>query len=349
MRLSNSIFLSQFSYRRQRIQGFTLVELLVVIAIIGILVGLLLPAVQAAREAARRMQCSNHVRQMALAFHNHQDSKRHLPGGGRDGNPINEGLGACCRSKTQAGFTWLYHILPYIEQTNIYELASGKDPTQTGDYYNTGENLVARSFAPIFNCPSRRSNAKYGSNPATATYRADYAGNAGIRKSDVGPRGGKPSDGSRGVVRQIDSAGWKITIEQIKDGSSNTLMIGEKALNSLAFNLEGGDNEIWNNAGWDEDVIRYGAIHNVTGNIFDGLPPIADSNAPKPEGSVWIKAQTKYGDLFDQWHPFFGSSHTGGMNAGLADGSVQFLSSSIDSQVMRRLSLVDDGETVTLP
>ena len=330
--------------------GFTLVELLVVIAIIGILVGLLLPAVQAAREAARRMQCSNHVRQMSIAFHNHQDARKHLPGGGRDGNPaFNEGLGSCCRSKVQSGFTWLYNILPYIEQNAIYELASGKDPTQAGDYYNTGENLVARSFAPVFNCPSRRSNAKYGSDPNTATYRSDYAGNAGLRQSNVGPRGGRPSNGSRGVVRQTDSEGWRFTIEQIKDGSSNTLMIGEKALNALAFNREGGDNEIWNNAGWDEDVVRYGAIYISASNTNDGLPPIADSKAPYEEGSTWIKAQTKYGELFDQWHPFFGSSHTGGMNAGFADGSVHFLSSSIDSQIMRRLSLTDDGETVALP
>lgn len=335
--------------RARRRFAFTLVELLVVIAIIGILVGLLLPAVQSAREAARRMQCSNHVRQMALAFHNHQDAQRHLPGGGRDGNPkYNEALDSCCRSKVQSGFSWLYHILPYVEQNVIYDLAAGKDPVdQSG--HNAGEQLVARSFAPIFNCPSRRAIVKYGNNPATATYRSDYAGNGGMRNVGVSLRNGSTNNGSRGTVRQTDSAGWKLTVELIKDGSSNTLLIGEKALHPSAHGSEGGDNEIWNNPGWDEDVIRYGAILiPAQSNLMDGLPPIPDSKSASRATGSWQKPQTKYGELFSEWHAFFGSSHTGGMNAGFADGSVRFLSSTVDSDIMRRISMADDGEPVSL-
>lgn len=331
-------------FKTSRRKGFTLVELLVVIAIIGILVGLLLPAVQAAREAARRMQCSNNIKQMALSFHNFQDSKRYLPGGARDGNgKFGDALSSCCNSRSFTGYSWLYHILPYIEQQNLYDLAANSDPT-TASADNPGNNLVAARLPATYACPSRRSPTLYG-----GSYRSDYAGNAGERNPAIGLRSGAPSNGKRGVVRQIDSQGWKLTIEQIKDGSSNTLMIGEKALHPSAYGSEGGDNERWSNPGWDEDIVRYGAIIvPAESNLQEGLPPIADSRAPRLEGSTWIVAQTKHGNRFNQWHPFFGSSHTSGMNGGFADGSVQFLSFSIDAEVFRRLSLVDDGETVTI-
>lgn len=332
------------STRTNKRLGFTLVELLVVIAIIGILVGLLLPAVQAAREAARRMQCSNHLKQMGLAFHNFQDSRGHLPGGGRDGNPkFGDSTNSCCNSLVQSGFSWMYHILPYVEQQTIYDLAANADPTAPGKS-NTGNNAVGAAMPPIYVCPSRRAPTLY-----SGSHRSDYAGNAGERNPAAGLRSGAPNSGARGVLRQIDSSGWKLTIERIKDGSSNTLMIGEKALHPSAHGSEGGDNERWSNPGWDEDIVRFGAIRvPAESNLQEGLPPIPDLKSAHLDGASWIKPATRHGERFNQWHPFFGSSHAAGMNGCFADGSVQFLSYTIDAEVFRRLSIVDDGQPATL-
>lgn len=329
--------------KSRRYKGFTLVELLVVIAIIGILVGLLLPAVQAAREAARRMQCSNNLKQMALAFHNHQDSKRYLPGGGRDGNAkLGDPLTSCCNSLTYSGYSWLYQILPYVEQQSLYDLAVNSDPVGSGS--NSANDAVASRIPGIYICPSRRNPTLYG-----GSYRSDYAGNAGERTVGLGFRNGGTNSGRRGVVRQTDSQGWKLMIEQIKDGSSNTLMIAEKALHPTAHGAEGGDNERWSNPGWDEDIARFGAILVPTeSNLQEGLPPIPDNLSARLEGSTWFPPQTKHGNRFNQWHPFFGSAHAAGMNGALADGSVQFLSFTIDAEVFRRLCLTDDGQTFTL-
>jgi len=162
-----------------RRSGFTLIELLVVIAIIAVLVGLLLPAVQQAREAARRSQCTNNLKQIGLAFHNFQDVYGKLPNGGRDGHDKKgDPLDSCCNSRTRAGWNWGYWILPYIDQANVYNLAddSMDPPVTSTSGNNTGENAVARSMIPVFYCPTRRSPK-----PHSTFYRNDYAGNGGER------------------------------------------------------------------------------------------------------------------------------------------------------------------------
>jgi len=322
------------SFRIQR-SAFTLVELLVVIAIIGVLVALLLPAIQAAREAARRTQCTNNLKQIGLAFHNFQDTFNHLPTGGRDGHHKLDGLTACCRSVTVHGWNWTYKILPFMEANTVYELGTpANDPTTNlaAGAYNSTEDLVAAEAIPGFYCPTRR-NPKVYSN----AFRCDYAGNGGQRLAtgafrDAGNRG------ERGVVMLTDFD--TTVIERIKDGSSTTLMVAEKALHPQAYGSDGGDNERWNNAGWDEDMIRFGA--HSTGV---GIPPIPDSLAPSPPSwTPVVGLPFTYG----QWHPYFGSSHGAGINACMADGAVRIFAFSIDRDVFRRIGLTDSGEPVTL-
>src|SRR5690606_35788952 len=117
--------------------GFTLVELLVVIAIIGVLVAMLLPAVQAAREAARRSQCKNNLKQIGLAMHNHHDARGYFPGAGSDGPSVD-----CCQADNRDGWSWAFHLTPYMEQSAIYEL--------------TDNNAVALSVIGTYYCPTRR-------------------------------------------------------------------------------------------------------------------------------------------------------------------------------------------------
>jgi prepilin-type N-terminal cleavage/methylation domain-containing protein/prepilin-type processing-associated H-X9-DG protein len=319
-------------------RGFTLVELLVVIAIIGVMVGLLLPAVQAARESARRMQCSNNLKQMALAAHNHQSTFNHLPGGGRDGHHKLQAYNDSARGtnpKTSYGFSWLFHILPFVEQQALHELGPANDPDTLVNHGTWTTHAIAGVLPSIYNCPTKRAPFQAG-----GFYRADYAANAGEHGT---------ANGARGTARHIDSPGWKLTIERIKDGSSNTILYSEKAVNSKSYGSEGGDNERWAMPGWDECAIRHGAIKFGSGTalVEDGLAPIPDNHAPflDPVTSTWkLDPAVKYGSRFGQWHQFFGSSHPAGVNAAMADGSVRFVSFTVESLAFRRAAITDDGE-----
>jgi prepilin-type processing-associated H-X9-DG protein len=317
----------------------------VVIAIIGILIALLLPAVQAAREAARRNQCQNNLKQMGLAFHNFQDTYGVLPNGGRDGDHrIPSALDACCRSTTRHGWNWAYWILPYMEQQSVFDLVSDSDDPEPpdADVYNPKENVVAQQAIATYYCPSRRFATPMGS----GFYRNDYAGNAGERTTS-GTRTSTNS-GISGVVIQTDRD--KIRIEHIRDGSSNTLMVGEKGLHPDAYNVsgeDGGDNERWNNAGWDEDVVRWGGGRLSDGTVY-GLPPLPDNQVPGTYGDAKAFVD-RGGRSWTKWHPFFGSPHPGGCNFALADGSVRSIAFTVDDEVFRRLSLSKDGQPVEVP
>src|SRR5262245_53981064 len=340
--------------------GFTLVELLVVIAIIGTLVALLLPAVQTAREAARRMQCSNNLKQIGLGFMNHEGAKGYIPTGPFDGDPslpgmiYDEPVGSyesgttCCNAASPAGWSQWFHVLPYIEQQAVYSLARfDLPPIQNGrpaDY--NGEDSVARALIKTYYCPTRRKPTGYA---AGQFGRCDYAGCAGFYQGEVHenwgdipppPIGMSPRrnerthdnygnvPGRKGYIVWPAEGARRRTAEAT-DGTSNSIMAAEKCLPLKMQGLDGGDNERWNNAGWDECVIRW------------HFPPQSDQDKKTiVSGSV-----SNPNDGSTVWRRYFGSTHPGGLNAVFGDGSVRFTSFNVDAIAWMRACVIDDGES----
>jgi prepilin-type processing-associated H-X9-DG protein len=333
----------------------------VVIAIIAVLIGLLVPAVQKVREAANRMQCSNNLKQIGLAFLNHESTLGYFPTGPYDGDPslpgmvYNEPVGAyesgttCCNAAHPNGWSHWFKILPYIEQENVWKLANfSLPPIHSGrpaDY--NGEDSVARSLIKIYYCPSRRSPTGYG----TALFgRCDYAGSAGFYQGEMhehfgdipaAPLGMSPRRNERTPENFGDMGGRKGYIcwsaqgakrrqADVLDGSSNSVMCAEKALPPTRHGSDGGDNERYNNAGWDECVIRY------------HFPPKADTD---PTNWAFNNGNTGSNTTGGTaWRRYFGSAHTGGLNAVMGDGSVKFVAFSVDPRAWMRACVIDDGQ-----
>ena len=279
--------------RNRTRSGFTLIELLVVIAIIAMLIALLLPAVQQAREAARRTECKNHLKQIGLAFHNHHDQYRFFPTGGWNWNtpPTFTNGSPAVGEKQRAG--WGFQILPFIEAGNVW--SSG--PVQAISTPN-----------PTFFCPTRRSAQVFTmddfyepplTGDSVSNAQCDYAASN--------------SEGT-GVVKRFKPNRFR----DITDGTSQTLLIAEKRINRAFLGQQQDDDNEGYTAGWNEDTIRR------TDRI-----PAPDYSAPVGDGER-----------------LFGSSHSGGVNALLADGSVRVISYHIDESVFRKLGDRRDGEVI---
>jgi prepilin-type N-terminal cleavage/methylation domain-containing protein len=298
---------------RSRRRAFTLVELLVVIAIIGVLVALLLPAVQAARESARRTQCQNHLKQMGLAVHNHHDTLLHFPSGGTiPWAPVTyqPGTTTLVPAKDQ-GVSWAYQILPYFEKTTVHALT---DPVQ-----------LEGTGIPEYFCPSRRRFVKQAhrmlmdyaaATPADAPNSWDQFWYGNIWGVPTGAL-------YRGVITRSQTRICPTNMAHIVDGTSNTLLISEKWLDQQNHTTgDWHDDKGWTD-GWDPDVIR-----------TTGFRPLRDRNGG-----------TGYG-----WEGYqFGSAHPAGMNGLLADGSVRVVPYTIDPLIFNNFGMRDEGATIDLP
>ncbi len=327
--------------------GFTLVELLVVIAIIGILIALLLPAIQAARETGRRLSCSNNLKQIGEAAQNHISTHKRLPTGGWTcafiGNP-DRGAG-----RNQTG-GWMFNILPYMEQKQTYMMQAGK----TGAARSNAAIAMIQMPITTMNCPTRRpsilfpipatgggfNNYKMGSGslttgPLTLVARSDYAANGGTTHLD--PNGddgfgynGDPGTGSNPIFNTIATkargvifSGSLIRLIDIPDGTSHTIMVGEKYLNRDSYysGLDGADNENMY-IGDNPDITRF------TGTEQETLPPQRD--------------RAGYANV-----DLFGSAHPASINCVMCDGSVHSITYEVDGIMFSRLGSRNDKKGVS--
>ncbi len=294
--------------RTVRSGGFTLVELLVVIAIIGVLVALLLPAVQAAREAARRTQCQNNLKQIGIAIQNHHDTLRVFPSGGTVPWAGQAHNGTAIDTKN-ALMSWPYQILPYIEQINVHKQSTPYDLE-----ISAINGYFCPSRGPVRRQGHRVLNDYAGATPADAPNTWDQFWHGNVW--------GVPTQARYfGVIVRSQTAGCPITMGHVKDGTSNTMIASEKWLHIDRY--ESGDwhdDQGWID-GWDPDVMRY-----------TGFLPIPDSRG-SPYG--WDGYQ-------------FGSAHPSGLNVMLADGSVRMVAFTIDATIWNNLGDRREGQVVKL-
>ncbi|ADV62256.1 hypothetical protein Isop_1672 [Isosphaera pallida ATCC 43644] len=368
-----------FLSRVRRRSGFTLIELLVVIAIIAVLIALLLPAVQAAREAARRAQCVNNLKQIGLGTMNFESAYGYLPPGPFDGHPQAvdasgnpapngriytevlgqdyEGVSTCCRAAHPDGYNQFFRILPFMEQTALYNVANFQAPPIwpiPGGVDWAGEDTISFPAIATFYCPSRRGPTLYG-NPGRS--RNDYAGCAGFFRGQwyecfqgdfnttlfvpPPPNGLIPIANERSQENQGDVGGrkgaflhgrFKRRLSDFIDGTSNSIMFSEKGLPPTRHGLDGGDNERWQNSGWDEDCIRWHFVPRSDAQAA-ALNNICTGGDGRAGGNLWRR--------------YFGSSHAGGLNACMGDGSVKFIKFTVDPNTFRRLCVIDDNEPIS--
>ncbi|WDI41750.1 DUF1559 domain-containing protein [Bremerella sp. P1] len=336
-------------------KGFTLVELLVVIAIIGVLIALLLPAVQQAREAARRMQCTNQLKQLALAVHNYHDTFGSLPAGTITVANNSTGAG----DQGNASWGWGALLLPFIEQQNMSDrLGVGKIPLN--DYVqqsaSTGINLDDQSLVlNAFICPSdagpeindsskfsRTGGNPYESSPANLAPKSNYNGCFGHNRSRIW-NNGQYDRIATGMFRYAgggsnDSA---LAFRDITDGTTNTLMLGERTyalkgnirfypgtwVGCLAGSHEDCHEDIW--------FTFRAPINGAQGGINFSNP---DANSVQ----LWSRQEG------------LSSQHPGGVNVALGDASVRFLPETLEwayggdgdgniNTVSERLAAINDG------
>ncbi|MBX3436794.1 MAG: DUF1559 domain-containing protein [Planctomycetaceae bacterium] len=296
-------------------RGFTLIELLVVIAIIAVLIALLLPAVQQAREAARRTQCKNNLKQIGLALHNYHDVHLTFPSGWVAASfPMSDPEG-------ESGFGWGSMILPYVEQNNLYDQFNFSLPMDDDTGAPTHRSLLQHRLT-VFQCPSDpkpdsfRLEDRYGELLELAT--ANYAGSFGVTELHgcENPPGTPPvNSGGQCISDGMLFHNSRVRIQDASDGTSNTLLVGER---TTFTELDGS---------------------KFYGTWSGALPEVEESAAR-------ILSHSEHAPNSFEHPEDWGSFHTGGAQFVLGDGHVRFISENIDEAVFQALATRSGGEVV---
>ena len=327
-------------------RGFTLVELLVVIAIIGVLVALLLPAVQSAREAARRIQCANHLKQLGLAGHNFHDVRNFLPP-----NRISQPPPAIADGVDY--LTWAVILLPYIEQQNFF---SQWDETKS---YQEHTVAVTRHAVPTYFCPSRRRPTEAFSNEnnfgGPSGGLGDFAACGGTGKNDgIGANGVPNQHGTNGAMicgRWFHDTSatprlirWEgvIRLARITDGTSNTILLGEKHVRRL--NAAGTQPFRFGTA---DDRSIYNGQNANNYRRYAGRELEVINGTLQPNGELNRIAIFNFQDFVQgDDNRRFGSRHPGICQFVLCDGSVKAIKNTIDIDTLGNLANREDGQVV---
>jgi len=336
-----------------RKRGFTLIELLVVIAIIAILIALLLPAVQQAREAARRTQCKNNLKQLGLALHNYHDVYNTLP------------IGAVGSDQWGWGMSWYMRILPYLEQAPVYNQLTFSGTHYGWTWNGTAEGgangrVLAQSSIPGVICPSSPLRAKRDSGDHVIP-NAQYYGISGPANGNgytnptnkqitcCGCCGGQQATGvfsSSGTFAIAETFGFKDMV----DGTSNTMAVGEAS--NFVFDAAPASGGTRTRQVNGTHGIMMGSPHPVTIDAWGGGGsmdrPFNLTTVRFPPNSPVIDNDPNWpgvGDNFGSNNPL-NSAHTGGVQVLLNDGSARFISDNIDMLTLKRLCARNDGQVI---
>ncbi len=331
---------------KRREAGFTLIELLVVIAIIAVLVGLLLPAVQKVREAAARMQCSNNLKQIGLALHNYHDASNKFPPGYADGNT---NPSSTPDKDVGPGWCWAAFLLPYVEQGNLYSQINFSQTMSSA----TNAPFAQKSLS-VYQCPSDPNQQLVPvydssfSNPIATVAHGNYVGCNGWEECFYNAGGNGQGGGADGLTGALGSAGnglfyrnSKSTMGSVTDGTSNTIFVGERSgdhsPSTWTGSVPGGRCPAW--------------MATQPPTPYSPPPGAAYDNADYGEALVLAHGNATHVPSAD--FPIFDpdtfySTHAGkGANFLFGDGSVHFLTSSINPNTFQYLCTIAGGELAT--